>query len=65
MMGGIWIGKCSPESMGYVATYAYNNKTRANYYLDEDFEIRRSKCDTTIGGMVEVSPVILAFWNEW
>ena len=64
MMAGIWIGKCSPESMGYVATYAYNDKTRDNYYLDEDFAIRRSHNDSVKGGMVEVSPVILAFWSE-
>lgn len=64
MMAGIWIGKCSPESMGYVNTYAYNGKTRENYYLDRDFEIRRNLHDTTKGGMEEVSPVILAFWSE-
>lgn len=64
MMCGIWIGKCSPESIGYVQTFFYSSKYKRHYYLDEGFKIIYNSVNATKGPMVEVSPAILAFWCE-
>ena len=63
-MGGIWIGKVSPDSMGFVSTYAYQSSTRKNYYLDDYFELRTALHDVRRESMFGSAPELLAFWSE-
>ena len=66
-MGGIFIGKCSPETMGKVPTFCIDSYSLKYYYLatrDVAYEMNTTKVKNSESSMKHAAPVILAFWSN-